>query len=195
MQGNWSRTVEPTLRAISIAEAKAQARLTHSDEDGVFASMIRVAEGEAETYMQRGLLTQTLVLALPDWPERIWLPQAAPLQSVTSVEYVGTDGSVVTLASTNYIVDSTTRPACIVAAPTSSWPQLQVGREAWRVRVTYVVGWTSPALVPELIKHGLKMYVTHLDMNRDGTEGDGGAALRAAHSKWSDRVFPEPWKP
>jgi len=185
---NWTRTVDPVLDPLTLSEAKGQARLTHDDENGVLKSFIRASTEAAEVYLGYGLLTQTIRLTGDEWPERIWLPRARVLQSVTSVEYYDTTGALQTLASTQYVADDTTRPASIVRAANVSWPALQSTRDAWRWRVTYVVGWTSAAQIPAGIKLGLAMYVTHLDENRSGTDTDATVARVAAEQKWSDRL-------
>lgn len=189
MRVNWTRTVDPVIDPLTLSEAKAQARLTHDDENGVLKSFIRAATDEAERYLGFGLLTQTIRATGDEWPERIWLPQARVLQSVTSVEYYDTAGTLQTLASSQYIADDTTRPASIVRAANVTWPALQSTRDAWRWRVTYVVGWTKADQIPAGIKLGLAMYVTHLDENRSGTETDAEAARRAAELKWSDKLY------
>jgi uncharacterized phiE125 gp8 family phage protein len=185
---NWTRTVDPVLDPLTLSEAKAQARLTHDDENTLLRSFVRAATDEAERYLGFGLLTQTIRVTGDEWPERIWLPQALVLQSVTSVEYYDTAGTLQTLATSQYVADDTTRPASIVRAANVSWPALQSTRDAWRWRVTYVVGWTTAAQIPAGIKLGLAMYVTHLDENRSGTETDADLARRAAENKWADRV-------
>jgi hypothetical protein len=139
--------------------------------------------------MARGLLTQTWALSLRRFADVIWLPRAAPLQNdVTTapvVQYYDTAGVLQTLASTSYVVDTTSRPGRIVRAPSQSWPAVQSDRLGGAVLVTYVVGWTSAALIPERIKQGLRIYVTWLDGNRDGMDGDHCAAAEAC---WNDRV-------
>ena len=194
MTPNWTRTVAPTSVVLTLAEIKAQAKRTDDDENGLLAAYGRTADETAEEYLGYGLLTQTNKLTGVDWPERIWLPRARVLQSVTSVEYYDESGTLQTLASSQYIADDTTSPASIVRAVNAVWPQLQAGREAWRWRVTYVLGWSSAASVPERIKQGLRMFVTHLDEDRSGSEADSALALAAAHEKWSDRIFCPPYR-
>lgn len=192
LTANWSRTTEPTAWPISLDDAKAQARVTHSDEDGLFAGYIATAVAMAEDYLGRGLLTQTWTLTLDDWSNRIWLPMAAPLQSITSVKYYDASGTLQTLSSTYYGTDSSARPACLVKAPNQTWPALQADRRSWRVEVVYVVGWSTAASVPDRIKQGIRLMVTALDANRDGTDASGDVARRAAEQCWADRIFVPP---
>lgn len=181
----WIRTVEPAIEPITVDEAKLQARITHTTEDALFFSWIRTARQAAEDYLSRGLLTQTWKLTLDRFVEVIALPMAAPLQSAT-VAYYDSTGVLTTLAPTVYLVNTTSRPGCIERAPSQSWPAVQSDR--WgAVEITYVVGWTTADLVPETIKQGIRAYVAYLECDREGA--DGTAALQAAHSLWSDRVW------
>lgn len=188
MRVNWTRTVQPASAVLTLADVKAQARLTHEDENALLTSYASVADAAAEDYLGYGLLTQTIRLTGDEWPARIWLPMALQLQAVSSVEYYDESGVLQTLAPSAYIVDDMTRPASIVPAVNVDWPSLQAGREAWRWRVVYVAGWETADAVPERIKQGLRLYVTHLDENRSGTDTDAATARRAAEYCWADRI-------
>jgi len=186
---NWTRTSDPAVEPITVAEAKAQANVTHTDQDDLFASYIAAAREEAEDYLGRGLYTQTWELTLSDWADEIQLPMAAPLQSISSVKYYDADGTLQTLSSSYYITDTVARPAALLKAPDQTWPALQADRRGWRVKVTYIVGWSSATSIPERIKHGIRMFVTYLYESRGDVMEPGARDARlAAFSCWSDRV-------
>lgn len=189
MSIEWVRTVEPLQEPITIEEAKQQARITHDQSDGLLSSYIRTAREVAEDYLGRGLFTQTWKLTLDWFEDVIYLPMAAPLQSVSSVKYYDDAGTLQTLNSTYYTVDTTCRPGRIYRAPNQYWPTVQSDRITGAVEITYVVGWTNIALIPERIKQGIRLYVTYLDMDRDGLELGGEQARKAAEACWSDRVY------
>jgi uncharacterized phiE125 gp8 family phage protein len=188
--GTVTRTtaVEP----LTLAEVKAQCHITHSDEDALLTSYLVAARQAAEAALSRGLLSQTWLLTLPAWDESLWLPMAAPLQAVVSVKYYDTAGALTTLASTVYTVDAVSRPGRLLRAAGQAWPSLQSARTAGRIEVLYVAGWTSPALVPERIKQGIRSHVSYLDCDREGLEESGAAARAAAEACWTDRVY---WRP
>jgi uncharacterized phiE125 gp8 family phage protein len=164
------------------------------------AQFIAAATEEAEQYMGRGLLTQSYTLVLDWFANEVELPMAAPLQSVTSVKYYDDDGTQQTLATTYYDTDTVSRPGKVVLKPAQSWPSVQSERRNGRVEIIYVVGWTSPELIPERIKQGIRQYVAYLDMDRSGADQSGTfastnqsiQALEAARRCWSDRVT---WTP
>lgn len=182
----WSLVTAPTIEPVSLAEVKAQARIFDTNSDGVLASYIATAREEAEQYMGRGILTQTWKLVLDAFANVIPLPMASPLQSVTTVQYYDATGTLQTLATTYYGVDTVSRPGRVVLKPEQSWPTVQSDRRDGLVIITYVVGWTSAVLVPERIKQGIKQYVTFLEMDRDGLGGYD--AKQAAERCWSDRI-------
>ena len=188
----WTRTVEPTVWAISLAEAKAQARIVDDNSNSLITSYIRTAQDECERYMGRGVTTQTWKLSLDYFANIIPLPMAAPLQSVTSVKYYDTDGVQQTLATSYYDTDAVSEPARLVLKPEQSWPTVQSDRRNGTVEIVYVVGYSTVSAVPESIKQGLRLYVTYLDLDRDGMHEGADRARQAAMHCWSDRVY---WTP
>lgn len=197
----WTRTVEPTSEPVALEEVKAHARITDDASNDVLDSYLVAARQEAEDYMGRGILTQTWKLVLDQFANIIPLPMAAPLQNdpdaepdstVPVVQYYDTAGALQTLADTVYDVDTVSRPGRIVLKPGQSWPSLQSEKRNGRVEITYVVGWTTAAAVPERIKQGIRQWVTYLDLDRDGAEARALEARQAAERCWSDRIS---WTP
>lgn len=183
----WSLFTAPTLEPITVKEAKDHARITHDQEDGLVLSWIMTARQMAEDALQRGLYTQTWKLTLDRFATVIHLPMAAPLQSVTTVKYYDTSGVEQTLSSTVYVVDTLSRPGRIYLAPDQSWPSLQSDRLGG-ITITYVVGWSTVADIPERIKQGIRMAVAAMEADREGFDGAAQAAFRAAEGCWADRV-------
>jgi len=183
----WTLVTAPALEPITVNEAKDHARITQDQEDGLILSWILSARQFAEDALQRGLYTQTWKLNLDRFADEISLPMAGPLQSVTTVKYYDTSGVLQTLASTVYAVDTVSRPGRVLLAPDQSWPSLQSDRRGG-VEITYVVGWSSVADIPERIKQGIRMAVAAMDADREGFSGAAEAAMRAAQACWTDRV-------
>jgi len=184
----WTRTVDPTEEPLTVEEVKQQARITDMASDGLLQSYIISAREEAELYMSRGLLTQTWKLLLDGWSNSIPLPMAAPLASVTSVKYYDENGTQQTLATTYYDTDTVSRPGRVVLKPDQSWPNYQSTRRNGAIEIIYVVGWTSPTLIPERIKQGIRQFVAYLELDRDGMEVRALDARAAAERCWADRI-------
>jgi uncharacterized phiE125 gp8 family phage protein len=196
----WARTVDATTEPLTLQDAKDQLRYTQTDVDPVVYRYIRAARNAAEDARNCGLLTQTWVMNCRQFADVIWLPMAAPLQSVTSVQYYDTTGTQQTLAGTFYTVDTVSRPGRIVRAPLQSWPALQGDRLVNAITITYVVGYTTADLIPERVKQGMRIYLSLLDSDRDGLDPNNERARAAAYACWADRVeTPEPrpitWRP
>lgn len=159
MKTAFIQTVAAEDEPITTDQARPHLRLGRasdltSEEESDLRRMIAGVRAEAEAYMGRGLLTQTWKLTASDWADEFALPMAAPLQSVTSVKYYNTAGVLTTLASTYYLVDTTSTPGRLYRAPQQVWPQLQADR-AMPVEITYVVGWADPDDILPDIKDGL----------------------------------------
>lgn len=192
-EAEWTLVTGPIIEPMTVTEAKNQARVTESDEDGLFANWIRAARSEAESYLGRGLLTQTWKIIFDQFYDYMWLPMAAPLQNdplaspsstAPVVQYYDTDGVLQTLSTTFYLVNTTSRPGRIERAPAQAWPAVQADRSG-TVIITYVVGWTDPAFIPDSIMQGMRCYVTAMECDREGASD----ALTAARRCWTDRVF------
>ena len=136
----------PGAEPIALAEAKLQIRVETSQtaEDGLIRSYIRAARNQVESLANRALVTQTLDLVLDDFPAGsipIPLPRS-PLQSITSITYVDTDGTSQTLSSSLYTVDTGSTPGRVFPIFNELWPGTRGDRNA--VTVRYVAGWGTP---------------------------------------------------
>jgi len=152
----------PDQRVLEPGEALEHLRELDTTQTGYVTSLIMAAERWVEEYCRRALLTQTWKLTLDAWPadqEFVRLPRA-PLQSVTSVQYVAQDGTLTTWSSANYTVDTDSTPGRLHAGYLVSWPMLRSVPNA--VQVTYVAGYGDEGVdVPEPIRHALKLLVGH----------------------------------
>jgi uncharacterized phiE125 gp8 family phage protein len=190
---NWIRTVAPSLVSLGVDEARAQCEIPAdlTDRDDLLQSLIAVGDAACENYTNRGLLSQTWKATTDDWFDELALPMAAPVQSVSSVKYYAPDGTLTTVASSAYLLDSTSEPATLRRAPNMTWPALQSDRKAL-VEVTYIVGWNAAELVPAPLKHGVRLLIAHLFANREAVNvgnivGDlpfGVEALWAPYRVW-----------
>jgi len=170
------------LGLLTHAEVRQQLRVDVSDEDAGQLFYLQAAVEIAEGYLGRGLLTQTWRVVDDDFDDEVYLPMAAPLQSVTSVQYYNTSGTLTTLSSSTYVVETTSEPARLTLAPNHSWPAVQAGRVG-AVVITYVVGWDDPDDVPAAIKQGVRLAMTSMYESRDGAEA--AKTMEAAKACWA----------
>lgn len=146
----YSRAVtsEPAVEPVSVEDAKRNADEDDNARDTDFALWITEARRRFEDIAQRSLITQTQVLKLDSFPDvdHIELPRP-PLQSVSSIQYVDSNGDTQTFSSSSYTVDTARTPGAVFLAYNESWPTARDERNA--VTITYVCGYgTSPDDVP-----------------------------------------------
>lgn len=187
----WARTVDPVLEPLDLADAKKHAVIISDDDNALIDAYVIAARMAAESFLNRALLTQTWVLQLDAFADELYLPMAAPLQSVTHVKYYDTAGVQQTLSTSFYNVDTVSEPGCIRRAPNQAWPSVQADRQR-PITITYVAGWTDGAKVPELIKHGCRLFVSYADADRNGSI-ESEASRRAAEACWQ-AYGPVHWK-
>lgn len=170
------RTVDPTVEPISLAEAKAHLRVTHTDDDSSIAIYIRAAREWMEGpygFLGRALVTQTWRLTLDAFPTaeiKIPLP---PLQSIVAVSYDNPAGVDTVIADTNYFVDDQSEPGWVVPVSAFSWPTPINAINS--VRIDFVAGYpptsdSPPNLtskIPYNIRAAMLLLIGHLYENRE----------------------------
>jgi len=152
---------------LSLAEAKAHLRITDSDNDTYIASLITAARQYAEGYTKRAIGTQTCALTLDSFPAEIDLPRC-PVQSITSIYYINSDGDSTEFTSFQSDL-SGTASAKIKPSYDNSWPDTRAGYGA--VTVTYQAGYgatgDSPDTVPAQLKQAMLLLIGSLYENRE----------------------------
>lgn len=150
----------PVNTAIERVDLRAHMRgSTGLDYDDVHITQLIAA---ATTFYERqtntSLITQTLRLTLDSFDDVLYLPRG-PVQSVSSVKYIDTNGVEQTLATSLYAVDVGHQPARIASAYDMNWPEARAQNAA--LTVDYVAGYgDSKAEVPADIKSALLMLAT-----------------------------------
>lgn len=155
-----------TPAAVMLADAKLHLRVDSADEDALITSLTVAATQAAEQEIGRALVTQTWTIKLDAFPASaeyidLFMP---PIQSITSITYVDSDGATQTLASSEYtLIADTIRPQ---VAPATSWPATKTQPSA--VVITYVAGYgAAPSNVPESIRQWILMQVGAMYENRE----------------------------
>lgn len=169
----------PPIEPLTVQEAKDWARITTDAEDDLVEGLVRSARAHVEQLAGRALLTQTWDLYLDCFPEQIDVPRP-PLQSVTYIKYVDAGGTLQTLASSAYTVDTQAEPGRIVPAYGSSWPGTREQPNA--VQVRFVAGYGSEpididAKAPELRQAIAVLVATMHEQREMATEATTGQEL------------------
>lgn len=157
----------PTTDPVTLAEAKAHCRVSIPDDDGLIAGYILAARSYVEGQTHRMMLTQTWDCTFDYcWPTKgcyrhISIP-LSPVQSVTAVSYVDTDGTTQTLATDQYTVVNNRTTAFIKQAYNTFWPTIRWVPDVITVRV--VVGYTQ---IPHELRQAILMLVGHFYEQRE----------------------------
>lgn len=150
---------------VSIAEARAQCRIDHSDEDVQLDGWIRAATEHCQNVTWRQFVTATLALRMCDLPSCIYVPRP-PLIAVSSITYTDLDGDTQTVSSSLYVVDSYSQPGRIIPAYNAVYPSDLRGYEN-DVTVTYTAGYGTAASVPTPLKQAILLLVSHYRNQRE----------------------------
>lgn len=169
MSGTLSLVTGPVSWPLTVSECKQHLRIDHSDEDTLIDSYLRAATAQAETVLDRQLMTAIWRLSFHGfcgW--EISLPKP-PLQSVSSITYLDTAGTTQTLSSSLYVVDTYSEPGRITPSYNAVWPSVRWQMNS--VNITFIAGYASAAVVPDRIKTGIKFLVSQWYENRELTAG------------------------
>jgi len=169
-----SLVTPPTGDPISLEEAKAHLRITDSNEDGLIASYILAARQHVENDTHKRMLTQTMDYTIDyGWPYCDCEPciefPIGPVQSVTSITYVDTDGATQTLPTSQYVsanlgVNVESGYPYIEPAYGVTWPTVR--NQAAAITVRFVAGWTL-STIPNPLMQAMRMLIGHVNENRE----------------------------
>src|SRR5688500_4786568 len=103
---------------VTVEELQEHLRIDDSDSYGVLYALRSAAVRYVEAETRQQLSAEDAVLTLDAFPagREIRLPKP-PLQSVESIQYRDTAGTLRTLSASAYSVDTTCKPGRIVLAP------------------------------------------------------------------------------
>lgn len=166
-----SLVTAPAAEPITLAEAKAHLRVDITDDDSLITALITAARQHVEVITRRQLITATWDLTLDTWPDgdTILVP-LPPLQSVTSITYKDSAGTVYTLPTIDYIVDTAEEPGRVVLAYGKTWPSTTL-YPAGAITVRFTAGYGAAAAVPQAIKQALLLMIGHWYENREAVAG------------------------
>lgn len=159
-------TTPPVIEPVTVAECKDHLRILHNDEDTLIEAYMKAAREWCEAFTCRQFLTATYTLSLDDFPCWEINLYRAQIQSVSSVQYYDSGGTLTTISSSRYIVDSAHEPGRVVPEYGLVWPVVRLGRPN-AVIVTFIAGWSAASLVPDSIKIAIKQLVSHWYENRE----------------------------
>lgn len=184
----------PTVEPVTTAEAKDHLRVDITADDALIVNLVKAARVWSERYTRRSFVETEWDLVLDLFPpaanryyafdeynrfdlgrdfrapsslaqDTLLMPRP-PLRSVTSINYVNTNGVTTLLAAAEYQVVTKWEPGRVVPAFTKVWPETRDQPEA--VTIRYKAGFgTSAADVPQPIRQAILFLVGDLYENRE----------------------------
>ena len=176
-------TIPPTAEPITLSEAKAHLRLTHSDDDTYVSNLIIAARRAVESRCDLAIMPQSWQLYADRWPsDSIFKLRLHPVASVDGIAMFGEDDVAQTLNLSDFYFDLASRPARVVLRSNRSYAQPT--RRANGIRIAFTCGYT---IVPLELKQAMLMAIA----DWYGARGDEqGGALPAGATQLLSQFKP-----
>lgn len=158
-----TRTTQPAVEPVTLAEAKAHLRVDSADDDSYISTLITAARQWVEEYLDRTLINTQWTMRLDSFPYEIELPRPPIASSGTAtavtLTYTLGDESTASLSSAQYRVDRNSTPGVVRQLRAGSWPANLDDYNA--VSVTWWAGYGSSGTdVPAAIRHACLMLIS-----------------------------------
>jgi uncharacterized phiE125 gp8 family phage protein len=168
IKGRIQVVTPPTTEPLTLQEVKNHLRIDGSFDDDLLNSCITSARMYFESQCEISIASQELLLALDSFDDIIYLPRG-PVQSIEDIGYADSENNQQYMD--DWIEDLVSNPARITPAFGQSWPATAEVVNA--VQVSYTTGYSTPSMVPKLLKSGMLFFAAHLYENRSAvTDGD-----------------------
>jgi uncharacterized phiE125 gp8 family phage protein len=167
----------PEVEPLTLAQAKAQCRIEHDDEDDLIEGFILTTRRQVEHLSDRPLITQVWEQVLDGFPCGAIELGKANVLSIVSLKYLDLSGDEITMASDAYSLDAEDTAECwLHPAYNTEWPSTIDTANAVRVRFTCGYG-ASADEVPEEAKTWMRLMIGHYYRNREAVGTDKLAML------------------
>lgn len=154
-------TAGPGAEPLALDQAKAQCRVDPSvtDDDGLITGLISAARQHVELYCNVRLLTQTVAMRCAVWDDLKRFPDG-PLQSITTIGYVDSDGVAQTLDQSVYSPMLYGLSPGVRLAYNQSWPNSLLSA-ADAITVTAIAGYGDAATdVPQPLLQAMLLMIS-----------------------------------
>jgi uncharacterized phiE125 gp8 family phage protein len=185
---NATLITAPTLEPVTVQEARDHLRVTGTDEYAYIANLVVSARQEMEDWTRRAIMTQTWDYFLEAFPlgNAITIP-FGNLQNVPLTQYVkykDVAGTETTMTiTTDYLVETNGEGFGRIVLPYScTWP-MGPFYPSNPIKIRFVCGWTTQALVPMKLKQAILMRIAEMyEMRGESTVGSTVATNRTAEN-------------
>jgi uncharacterized phiE125 gp8 family phage protein len=171
-------TRPPAVEPVTLAEARAQMRVSDAGEDALIERLIAAARAHVEQLTRRALISQGWRLYLDDWPAgRIVHLPVAPVVSVETVIVYDDDGLPVVLDDGDVTLERAGEPPRLKLAAGAP-----AGLRGFNgIEIDFTVGYgVAAGDVPEPLRHAVLLLAAHWFDNREAFAGLGGGEAAGA---------------
>ncbi len=179
---------EPSEEPVSVAELRRAARITQKVHDteleGFLVAARKVVE---ESYLWRALITQTCIDRFDVFAPKMEL-RWSPVQSITSLAYLDSDGGSQTLATSVYELAQINGLGIVQLKYGQVWPTTRSHPDV--ITITYVVGYGDDSEdVPQPIRQAIILHALWQHTERGGENYPGQAIVNLLGPYVSQRVL------
>jgi len=163
---SYKITSYSSVLPVSLADMKDWLKIEQTDtsEEGLLTSLIKTAATEVESYCNRALLTQTVVMTFDTLGEFELMRN--PVNSITHIKYKDADGEIQTLSTDIYDLDIYAYPNRIKLKHDQDFPSCSTEKN--NVVVTYSAGYGAAAVnIPSGLADIIKIKVAQMYTNRE----------------------------
>jgi uncharacterized phiE125 gp8 family phage protein len=148
---------------VSLAEAKAQLRVTDSSNDVLIKALIPAATNFVQSLVQRVFVSQTLEWVLPCWREGLCIPIAPVTKDdVASIKYVDwVTQNQKTLDPSLYVVQTRGDSVAIFPKFGAIWP-LVFSFSSEPIVIRFDAGYDDPSDLPGNVRAAILLQLRHL---------------------------------
>lgn len=136
------KIITPAAAVLTLEQLRRHCRIDPpdlaNDADDDLTAALAAAQAHAQHYTGLSIGSQTLELALDEFPEGGIQLLQGPVTSITSVTYVDTAGATQTLSGSAYSLEDYSTPQWLLPAVDTEWPDTYATANA--VKVRYVAG-------------------------------------------------------
>ena len=162
----WKGTTAPVNEPWTLSDVKNYLKVDTSADDTLITTLISAARQAAESYLNMALITQTVTEKLDRLNSPTLYLSVSPVISVSNFQYADSQNTTQTFASTNYVVDTFSKPARLSLAYGKTWPTLYGNIND--VTITYTAGFgTEASGVPTQIRQAMLMMIADSYDNRE----------------------------
>ena len=155
----WKVKTEPSIEPISVEDVKEFARIDGTDEDEFIDVLISSVRRNAESYLGRAFIQQTIRLVMDFWPDGVINLPRPPLISIDKVATLDEDDDETEYSSDNYYAITESVPGKLVIKKGSTSPT-NTSRYHGGFLIEFKAGYgTYSGKVPTPIILGLKQWV------------------------------------